>query len=98
MDTPSPDKHKKRKGGHRKRSSSPVSRDASHVSGTDTDMDASKVKKPAAKRAKRTAGVGTARVVKRPVKKGECLHKLVIGCSCGYLLCVLTRFLLTTNG
>ena len=64
------------------------------MSGTDTDTDASKVKKPAAKRA---AGVGSARVVKRPVRKGEFLDTLVVGCSSGYLLCVLTRYLSTTT-
>ena len=90
VDTPSPHKHKKRKGGRRKRSSSPVSRDASHLSGTDTDTDASKVDKPAAKRAKSAAGVGHARVVKRPVRKGNCSDMFVVGCCKWILLWVLT--------
>ena len=90
MDTLSPDKQKKRKGGRGERSSSPVSRGASHASGTDTHPDASEVTKPSAKRAKRAAGIGTARVVTRPVRKGTCLNHHVVKCWSEHLLCVLT--------
>lgn len=65
-DEPSPEKQRK-KGSRRKRSSSPVSRDANP---TDDDGK-SEVVKPVTKRAKRGGGVGAAKVVKRPTRRGE---------------------------
>lgn len=77
-DDASPEKQKK-KGSRRKRSSSPVSRDISHAD--DAEPNSSEVSRPAAKRAKRSEGVGAAKVVKRPARRGkisslECMFKI----------------------
>lgn len=74
-DDPSPETHKK-KVSRRKRSSSPVSRDsAAHP------MDGgSEVSKPAAKRAKRGEGVGAAKVVKRPARRGRYAVHSALSC------------------
>ena len=62
----------KQKGGRRKRSASPVSRDASHATAADSEAaqtDAETKTRPA-KRAKRAAGVGAAKVSTRPPRRG----------------------------
>ncbi len=64
VDAPTPDKQKKSR---RKRSTSPVNQPSS------ADPDAAVLTQPPAKRAKRAAAVGAARVVKRPNKKGRTL-------------------------
>ena len=61
------------KGARRKRSSSPVSRDAAP---SDDPTSSPEDSKPAAKRAKRGGRVGAAKVVKRPARQGTCLLAL----------------------
>lgn len=80
-DEPPPEKQKK-KGFRRKRSTSPVSRDANP---TDDDGN-SEVVKPATKRAKRGGGVGAAKVVKRPARRGEICTQTYSCChpACSY--------------
>lgn len=80
VDAPSPDKQKKKS--RRKRSTSPVSQPSN------ADPDAAVLTQPPAKRAKRAAAVESARVVKRPNRKGRtlivmwCFMKLAHACLC----------------
>jgi hypothetical protein len=80
VDTPTPDKQKKKS--RRKRSTSPGSQPSN------TDPHAAVLTQPPAKRAKRAAAVGAARVVKRPNRKGRtlivmwCFVKLTHACLC----------------
>ena len=63
----------KRKGGRRKRSASPVSGDDSHHSATGSEavQTDAETRKPPTKRAKRAAGIGVAKVAKRPPRRGS---------------------------
>ena len=70
VDAPTPDKQKKKS--RRKRSASPASQPS------DADPDADVLTQLPAKRAKRAAAVGAARVVKRPNKRGD--HLRVMWC------------------
>lgn len=63
VEEPTP-KKRKQTASRRKRSTSPASRTTSHMSAAEAAHD-EEISKPAAKRAKRTAGVGAAKVVKR---------------------------------
>ena len=70
VDAPTPDKQKKKS--RRKRSTSPLSQPSN------AQPDAPVLTPPPAKRAKRAAAVGAARVVKRPNRKGKIL--VVVWC------------------
>ena len=73
----------RKKGSRRKRSSSPVSRDANQAD----DDGNSEVVKIVAKRAKHGRGVGAAKVVKRPTRRGKICTKTLYSllyAACSY--------------